>query len=182
MSTFNLLTNEDKKALKGEYSFRRVSVVLACVAVTAFVGSIFLAPAFLVSYFRLKDVQQTAEILKTNIAIKKQTELGELVAATNKKMAALAMKQDFRVGLLIDSVERHRTPDIRIVSFRFGVNEKDKERRPLVFISGSADTREALVAFTRRLRSDPAFANVDLPISNFAADHDIRFSITINVK
>lgn len=180
MSAFNLLPVEEKKMVRSDYSYRRMIVALVDLSALILIAGVFLAPAYIVSHFRLKDVAQTAEILESNIALKKRADLGEIAAAMNKKVGALLAAKDTKMSAYVAGIERHRSPEIKISSFRIAFTEKEK--KAAIAIRGTAATREALLAFTTRLKSDPEYASVDLPISNFAEERNIGFSLTITMK
>ena len=51
-----------------------------------------------------------------------------------------------------------------------------------ITLSGIASSRDALVAFSKRLQAEPAFSNATLPVSSLAKNKDIPFSIAIDSK
>jgi hypothetical protein len=46
-------------------------------------------------------------------------------------------------------------------------------------VSGKAVSRDALLSFSKALKSNHRFESVDLPVSNLAKSKDIEFSISI---
>jgi hypothetical protein len=48
-----------------------------------------------------------------------------------------------------------------------------------VVIRGTADTRDALVLFKRRLEQDPLISSVELPVSDLAKSKDITFALKL---
>ena len=51
-----------------------------------------------------------------------------------------------------------------------------------VAVSGISYNREALVSFVKSLEASKVFKNVDLPISNFTKDRDIKFTFRMSVS
>ncbi len=49
-----------------------------------------------------------------------------------------------------------------------------------IVVSGSADTRDDLVAFSKSLQGDPSFRGVGLPVSALVKSQDVGFSISID--
>ena len=174
---FNLLSRQDKLSLKAEYNRRKFVVALYLLATTLVISSIFLFPSHLVSSFKHSDIAQTAEILKNNIAIKNREDLNALIEAANKKITALSVGSDIQITKHLADISEYRTAGIRLTGFAFGYSEKDK--KTLISLKGIAADRETLLAFAESLKSDPAYEEVDLPISNFTRERDINFTMTI---
>lgn len=55
------------------------------------------------------------------------------------------------------------------------------EKNAVLTINGSSATREALLSFVKNLQTSGAFSAVDLPISNYAKDKDLDFSIKLTI-
>ena len=77
-------------------------------------------------------------------------------------------------------VERHTLLSVDI---------KDIERHTLldknqgqILVSGLAKNREGLVAFIEDLKNKADFLSVESPISDFAKDSDISFTLNIKIK
>ena len=66
-------------------------------------------------------------------------------------------------------------PD-RVVLKSFMVAPQSDSGKRLT-VSGVAEDRESLVAFSRQLASHGAFSSVDLPVSNLSGREDIEFTI-----
>jgi hypothetical protein len=51
-----------------------------------------------------------------------------------------------------------------------------------ITLQGRAADRQSLLSFTQTLETNGHFQNVDLPVSSFAKDTDIDFSISLNTS
>ena len=48
-----------------------------------------------------------------------------------------------------------------------------------ISLQGTAGTRDDLIRFSERLKSEPKFTKVDLPVSSFVKNKDVSFSVNI---
>jgi len=51
----------------------------------------------------------------------------------------------------------------------------------LIYLSGSAETRDDFLEFERRLREEPCFSSVEAPVSNLFSKEDVEFQIDLSV-
>ena len=73
-----------------------------------------------------------------------------------------------------------KPPNIRIKNIVFD-NERDPEPATITLI-GIATDRESLRSFGRLMEARTEFSTVDLPVSNFAKEKDIEFSMLVTIK
>lgn len=182
---FNLLPEKEKKAAKAEYGRRRLIIALAFFLAVFAVGAITLVPSYVVSFYRLREINQTAEALQKNIAIKNQSELNDLISSANKKTAALLQGSGPTATAAFAAIASHRSQHITIEGITLGQSaskEKDKDKKMTLAVRGKATDRETLTRYAKELEGDPMFMQVDLPISNLARERDIDFSLIVTVK
>jgi uncharacterized protein (UPF0333 family) len=175
---FNLLPLIEKKFISAEYTRRKMTVVLAFLLFLIVIAAVFLVPSFIISQFRLSEVSQTVSALQANNSIQNQAALKDKIHMANKKVATLSMgTSSAPVTSVLEGIASEKTADIKITSFSL-----TREGAASLTLKGTAATRESLLSFANKLKADTAYKKVDLPISNFAKDENIGFTVTLTLK
>jgi hypothetical protein len=79
---------------------------------------------------------------------------------------------------ILDRLTGRLTPGIILSGLTF----KRSDGPGGIIVSGSARTRDGLVAFSKSLQGEASFQNVALPVSSLAKSTNIGFSINIDSK
>ncbi len=77
---------------------------------------------------------------------------------------------------VIQEIINSKVFDIKITRIFY---ESDGATGKKIGIDGTASSRERLLLFREALEENPAFKNVDLPISNFVKGSDISFHLNL---
>lgn len=179
---FNLLPKQEKQGVRVEYSRRRAVVVLAFLGASIAIGVVSLVPSYIMASLKASDIRETERTLKENIAIRGRSDLNATVSTANKKIAALTPSTtEAAVSRILDEIAAQKSPDIRLTSVSFGRQGKDQSKTTMS-VGGVAKDRRALSEFSNRLKRDEMFERADLPISSFAEEADIRFSMSITLR
>ncbi len=177
----NLITEKQKKVIKTEYWVRLFSVFL--IIPTALLGLFLLA--YVVPYYlsvNKKDLA-VAEQFKSVIIAENKENVGESVSrAINQtteqlKAVELYTKVNLNPSLYFDKIIANKNANIQITKLSFNFI---KDNQAQLSVSGVAKNREGLVSFIDNLKAQANFATVDSPVSDFAKESDISF--TINIK
>lgn len=153
-------------------------IVLLFILVSGALASLFLLPAVFVAQYRLQELKQTEEILKNNIAIANKQSLDATVSTANKKIATIEKQPAQSYIAIVDEIAAERTSDIKISSFSM----QQSAPKMTITVKGNAKDRESLLDFANKLKQNTDFNKVDLPISNFAKDSDIDFTLSVTMK
>ena len=174
----NLLPFEEKKAVRGIYTMRRFIVALSLVVTAIIVGAIFLLPSFFI--IAVKEERLSAELAGMKKAGVPDTNkhIEQAVTETNKTMDILKLSDGSALSEALLSVFSKSDSDISFTGFFYTKDASGTSPRKQVVIRGKATTRNALIAFVDRLKSERVFASVDLPVSDLAQAKDLTFSIT----
>jgi hypothetical protein len=167
----NLLTKEQKKALRMEYIIRLGAVSTFAVAAGVLAGIAALFPAYI-------GLRTDLGIL-IDEAARFEAESAEEVARpfdmlTNTQSLVMRLDSVVRaeaVSGMIADVFMLRSAGIAITAFSY---ERDSSR---ISIEGTAETREALVGYVRAVREAPYFSDVTDPISDLARSTDLSFRL-----
>jgi uncharacterized protein (UPF0210 family) len=175
----NLIPNKDKKHMRQDFYFRLTTIVFMALALSMVVACIALFPAYLLSSVK-KDLASTQALDKKNEAMPRVDEDTNLaINDLNKKIALVerAEKNKFSVSsVIVDQILNSITEDIKITSIAY-----DESPDKALSVRGQAANREKLLVFRKALESNPFFQKVDLPISNFVKDSDIKFYLNITI-
>lgn len=179
---FNLLPFIQKKEIKREYRRRIVVVALLHVLVAEVILIALLAPALILERSREVEFRSQLEHLNVLTAEEQKGSFATFLKETTEKLAELS--PDKNVARPSDAVlllAKVRTEGIRISTI--GYQAGGTFRGGSLRVDGKAVSREALLSFRKALEQQShLFTKVDLPISNFALEKDIPFSIGITVQ
>ncbi len=168
----NLLAAEKKKSLRIEYYTRLATVACFVFAGAVLSGSVALLPTYLQLRTTLNFLQEDAARYETEdaVAVAEPFErLGES-AVLLERMELVASEEG--VGDIVRAALSSRPEGIAIVGFSY---DRDTS---LITLEGVAETRSALVSFTRTLGEHERFTSVTNPIADLAISRDLPFRIS----
>ena len=176
----NLITEKQKKEIRIDYLIRLNSLSLL---ILSLLGLFILA--YVVPYYISvgKKDMQVAEQFKTVINVENKENTGEssikIISQTSDEMAALELYDKNRLDstAYFNKIIKNKNSDIKINKLS-SINLKNGQVQ--LFVTGVSKTRDGLVSFIDDLKSKASFASVDSPISNFANNSNIPF--TLNIK
>lgn len=174
------LPEEQKKILRTEYLLRLLIVGLLLASGVVYAGSIFLLPAYIESHtersakeYALSDEGQKkliAEIKDIEIRLKGANDFGnKLLEGTQHPSLVSA----------VSIATSARVPGVLLKNFELSSNASSSID---LRVSGSATTRDALVAFKDKVAAVPGVQRVELPVSDLAKSRDISFIMRIQAK
>jgi hypothetical protein len=176
----NLITLKQKKNIYQEYLLRLISVVFVVVSI---LGVFFLAYAipyyFSVSQNDLRTAEQFEQII--NIENKENTgeSLSQIVARTEEQLKSVSLyqKQTKIPSASFAEIVKNKNTAISITRLSFVYLDQGQ-----IVVNGLAKNREALVKFISDLKVNPEFTLVESPISDFAKNTNIPFTVNIKIK
>lgn len=176
----NILPKQQKDALKKEYVLRRYVVWAGLVLSALIISLVLLVPSYLLSRVRLTDARVKLEQTKAALDSKSfpidvATELS--AATRNAQDLRPFVKQTSPHDLI--KIFETKPNTIKLTEIHFG---NRPPAQATIFLKGIAANRESLTNFGRLMEARTEFSKVDLPVSNFAREKDIVFSMTIEVK
>ena len=175
---FNLLPNQQKKAIYKEYNSRRIVITINFLNLTGLIALILLIPLFFL--INLKHRASQEEIKNLQIETPELKDVQNLELAASKTAAQIKLLNKFPVlpPLSIwEKIIKNKSAGIKIKSFYYSNENADTN----VSIKGTALSREALTNFGRSLESEAQFKNVNLPVSSLARGKDLDFQISFLV-
>ncbi len=174
----NLLPDQEKNIIRKEYRLRVIAVILVGILITAILTIVFLLPSYILVLYKNKVAEQFVNKTPTT-----EVDEEDFVATLRKaKISAQVLRPGpavLTMTRVIEIINTTKTSNISITSMTYN---KGADTPPTIDIIGKAKTRQSLVNFTQSLQKSQPIASVDLPVSSFAKDTDIPFSIAIKTK
>jgi len=178
----NLITEKQKNIINSDYWIRLFSL---CLLMLSLFG-LFLF-AYVVPYYVSVDKKDAkiTEQFKSVISIENKENVGEsvlrMVSQTVDEMNAVELynKDTLIPSAYFTKIIENKNFNIQITRLSYNFIEKGQGQ---FLVSGISKNREGLVAFIEDLKFKAGFASVESPVSSFANDRDISFTINIKTK
>lgn len=174
----NLLPSDRIRALSREYLFRVVTLVAVMVTVLALIHAALLAPSYL---YLSEEVQTRSEHLEDFSAALGSSEEGAL----SERSAAVEAQAHILAQLIaspetVPVLEQMLTlphAGVRITGLSITPSLEGAEAK--MSVTGVASARDALRRYYQAVAALPFVASADLPLSVYAAEADIPFTIQL---
>jgi hypothetical protein len=179
---FNLLPYQDKYAIRSEYKKRLLVVALLFTFFVEIIGTVLLIPSLVISSARERELLDTRTALKS---VTSEDEEGGTFATTLKettdKLSFLSPAKNLATpatAIALSASVRPAGVHLKRFTYTVGKNYEGGTIR----VEGSADTRDVLLLYKQALEREKLFTEVDLPISNFAKEKNIEFSVELTAS
>mgnify|MGYP001564266214 CR=1 FL=1 len=176
----NLLSIEDRKAVRAEYRHRLFVVggllTLGLILIALIILSSF---AFILS-LRRSEVEGQIETIRKEFAVAELDQAREVIKQTNNSVKIFtATSSQAAISAVWGDLITARTPGIRLTRLSFSPPSKDGGQ---VVVEGKSETRATLLAYLDKLRQVEYFSEVDSPIKNIIQERDLTFTLTAILK
>lgn len=173
----NLLPEERIRSLRYVYFTRLAVVAVVLLSGVILVHGVLLLPSYL--YVRNQVEERTASlaVLTTTLAGSEEKEISTRVAALGEDSAHLARLSSVpKASAAVRAITALPRSGIRLTGFSF---TPKTGAETIMSVSGVATTREALRTFEQSLANQPFITSADLPISAYAKESNISFTISL---
>lgn len=176
----NLLPISEKMRIRKMYKSRLFVVALLFLAAVAGAGIIALTPTFFWSFVKEKAAYERLAVVSQIVSSEERKNLREDVVAVNKRIAVLVGEDIARVApsFAIEKIIARKNSGVALVSFFYG-KEGGALPEKSIMVSGISQNRQMLLDFIHELQKEPAFSEVNVPVSNFVKSSAIPFSISL---
>lgn len=179
----NLLPTREQKGVRKLYIKRFFGVVFFALSLLLLVSSVLLMPPlFLLNETHAVLSQRKAELLaKETATIEK--ELQESVKEVNTRLGLFVDERPTSplIASVIDPILEVQSEAITISSITFAQDSTQLDMAS-IDVTGKAETRDGLIAFTDALREVPQFENITVPVTSFIRDENVTFVVTFKAK
>lgn len=172
---FNLLPKAEKECIRREYRIRLAIVALWFSLATLLIASVLLLPSLLLSSAKEKAVMRRFTAVSTSVERGSAEKLADVLEETQSRLALFRRKAPVMyLHELLMRMASLKTNRVSFTNISFTGGESGKRE---VAIAGVAKDRAGLLSFVKSLERADFFEKVDVPISNYAKDTDIAFSL-----
>lgn len=179
----NLLPEQYKLRFSTEYRWRVAIVIMVFIDALIVIGMTLLVPVYLYSH---------AEATTTATQVEHTSQASNLhdglVAQTATLSATLKALNDASLSTIsftkiMSIVSGDKTNADRITGINYTINAAPGKTTTITLVlQGTAATRNDLANFVATLKGESRITNVNIPISDYAADTDVPFNITITAS
>lgn len=172
----NLLPEGRTRSLRQLYFLRLATVAVLVLSGVAIVHGVLLLPSYLFVRAQVDERQMRLDTLSASLSGAEEQEVSARVAAIATDSAYLAKRAAApKASSAIAALLAVPHDGIRLRGFSFA----PAEGRARMLVSGVASSRESLRGYEQALAGEPYIEQVDLPISAYAKERDIDFTITL---
>ena len=174
--TINVLPELGRSHARKEYLLRLVTLACVVAGATALFACVALLPAYLGSRERTAALGAALAIAEASLARETESAAGRDIVRLERELplleAALAAP---RPSMMVGDVLAVRAGSVLVYRFEYQGGAAPKLR-----VSGEADTRDSLIAFSRTLEQLRVSPDADLPVANLAKSEQVPFLITLS--
>lgn len=176
----NLLPPERQTVLARDYFLRLCVVIVWCITILTFVSVILLLPTYvLLTKNANVGKKHLASIESALSSINGTTLSARLATLSNNTTTLSALAHEPSVSAIIRSALAISRPGITLSSFTYSPAKRTTSG--ILVISGIATTRDALRSYQITLQGAPIALSASLPVSAYAKDSNIIFTITMTL-
>ena len=176
---FNLIPDGVKEKILKDYRGRRGVVWLFTFLLLSTMVLIFLLPSYTYVSLEEKNMRTDVEVVRNSFQLKKVDDVVEAIKETNEQLRALSSaKNPIKTSEILEKALKAKNSSIHVTEIEY---IEAKTSSSTVLLKGIADKRESLREFINRLEAVEGFVKVELPVSNFAKDKNIDFSVNITL-
>lgn len=177
----NLLPSERQRTLRKSYLMRFGIVTCWLFSALVIIAMALLLPTY---FYAMQAVEATRDHLSELTSANKGPD--ESVVALRLSALSIdaerlsALKNAPTASSAIRAILAVSHPNVQLLGFSY--TPKNAKGVRTLAVSGSADTRSALRDYQIALESNPLVENTQLPVSTYAQETDIAFTITLTLK
>lgn len=176
----NLLPVERQRALSREYFLRLCVVVIAAMTTLVVIAGLLLVPTYVLLTQNAAAKQTSLAHIESVLSAADEKDISSRLAALSNDAAALAaLGKTSSVSSVLRPLLAVEHPGVILSGFAYAPVTQNAPKT--VLISGVAATRNALRSYQLALQKAPFVAAARLPVSAYAKDADIIFSITVTL-
>lgn len=175
---FAFLFGEYRKEALKNYRARLAAVYLGMAASAGLAACALFVPAYVLVAEKRAATVESANAAAGAYAAESAAIEAEVRILGEKLGYVKSGAEDVAIVSLLEKLSLSREPGISITA----ISLRRSMEKGAISVSGTASTREALVAFSRNLQGIPSFTSVNLPVSSLAKARDIVFTISIDSR
>ncbi len=177
----NLLPINRIRAVRRAYFGRLIIIASILLTLLMIVTGVLLVPAYIYARTQVRIQTEHLEAINAGLENSDEAELQSRLSVLSERVDfLLEVSETPTVSMLMKDVLAISRPGIKLSGFSYSSHKIDEQPNTLL-VMGTASTRDRLRAFQLALLSAPFSVTADLPISAYAKDRDIAFTITVTL-
>jgi len=177
----NLLPPERQRALSKEYFFRIGVVITVAVTTLTLVAAVLLVPTYLFLTGSAHTKREHLANIESKLSSADEKALSVRLATLSSNVASLiALSKAPSVSATMRTILAVSHPDVVLSGFSY-TPSVGKNSFGTLEVSGSSSTRDSLRRYQLALQDTSFARSATLPVSVYAQDTDITFTITITL-
>ncbi len=171
---FNLLPYSEKKRIHHEALIRLFTALSVSLIVASVFGCLVLYSAKLFITSQLTGLKLEKANAESSLSVK-VADLNKEAILFGKKVSTLLPQSELSLVDVIKKVVADKPSGVLINGFTYRFKTPKSAD---VTVAAIADSREAILRFVGDLGKEPSFLGADVPVSHFAKDTNIDFSVS----
>lgn len=175
----NILSIAEKKKILVEYRFRLAVVSIFAVGALVLASLVLLAPSYLLAVAKYNGISaELARLEAKQGSTAQEKDINAQIININKKIDLFlkgGVNATSSPSQIILNILNDKGNSIKIQGFTYDAGVGLGR----FVVVGTAIDRDSLAQFVERLKKEPTFTKVDLPISSYVKSANIDFSIVI---
>lgn len=177
----NLLPISAVRKLRREYLLRLATVAAALGLALLAAHAVLLIPTYFYSNANAAAKQTELDLLTASRATAEERAVADRLSQLRADAARLTRVAALSTGSgLVREMLAIPRPGIRLTGF--AVTRGEGETPSVMKVSGVARTRDSLRAYVSALEAAPSVSAAEIPISAYAKESDIPFTVSITLK
>lgn len=178
----NLLSLERRSALRRDYFIRLSIVAVFLVIALILAAAALLLPTFVFLTANESAVKTRLASIESTLSSSDDIALSAQLAALSNSAASLSALANTRpVSMVVRTILAVSRPGVTLSNFVYSAATNANNNQSTLAISGIAATRDALRSYQLALQGSSFVHSADLPVSAYAQDANIAFTITVTL-
>jgi hypothetical protein len=175
----NLLPRAGQRSLRRGYFLRLLNVIVGLAVIALIIHGILLAPSYLYARAEVKREQAELDRISSSSSSAEERSIQTHIASVKGDITYLGRLSTLPTASgAIRAVLQVPHTGIHITGFTFTAPNGSSHTAQMS-VTGTANTRDVLRQYVQALGQLSYVSNADLPISAYAKDSDIPFTITL---
>ncbi len=176
----NLLPLERGRALSREYVFRVGVVVVVMVTMLTLAAAVLLVPTYVFLTESTRAKKERLAHIESSVSSAEEAALSARLATLSTDTASIVeLSNTSSVSTIIRDILTTSRPGITLLDLTYAPSVGKSAKT--MTVSGVSATRVALNNYQLALQRAPGVLSAVVPVSSYAKDTDITFSVTITL-
>lgn len=175
----NLLPQKEKMENQRDYFYRFSAGLVGAALVSLLLGGFALLPPYILIQAKQAELKTELNSFDNSQNASGSEEVYKLLETANQRVNFLSLYSDLFLTTAVKEILARRPAGVVITSLAYHPQENANGRSvAVVSLKGVASRREVIMEFVKNLQTEPTFVGINVPVSSFAKDRDIEFSLT----